>query len=192
MAGVQHHHGTKLLAPLLDRWPAFGKIGWRKTPRYHRAVKEWKIRTPARSRKAPSSLCGRQLPPNLPPRPCVWRAFLSTWLSAAYLRPSELLAVRRRDLFLPRHMSWITSALVFLLENGIIPPTAESSTDVSCSIFRGWVDDQGPPVCGKGSSSPASLGFRLPSNLKRNPTCRAGSWHLHIDDVPDQTFRRQH
>ena len=45
------------------------------------------------------------------------------------------------------------------------------------------VDDQCRPVSGKS----ATLGFRLPSNFSRDPTCRAGPWAFHVDDVPDKT-----
>ena len=52
VAGVQHHHGTKLSAAFLDRWSAFGKMGWRNMPRYHGTLEGWKNLRLARSRTA--------------------------------------------------------------------------------------------------------------------------------------------
>ena len=37
--GVQHHHGSQLLAAMMDRWPSFSRFGSRKLPRFHRCLK---------------------------------------------------------------------------------------------------------------------------------------------------------
>ena len=34
--GVQRHHGSQLLAAVMDRWPSFSRIGSRRLPRFHR------------------------------------------------------------------------------------------------------------------------------------------------------------
>ena len=68
VAGAQHHHGTMLLAALLDRWPAFCKMGWRKVPRDHGATNEWGIRNAGSKSEGSPTLRGRQLPPNSQPR----------------------------------------------------------------------------------------------------------------------------
>ena len=66
--GVQHHHGTMLLATLLDRWPALCKIGWRKVPRDHGAMDGWENRDTGSKSQGSPSLRWRQLPPNSQPR----------------------------------------------------------------------------------------------------------------------------
>ena len=37
--GVPHHHGSQLLAAVMDRWPSFSRFGSRKLPRLSRFVK---------------------------------------------------------------------------------------------------------------------------------------------------------
>ena len=37
--GVQHHHGSQLLAAVMDRWPPFSRFGSRKLPMPHRCLK---------------------------------------------------------------------------------------------------------------------------------------------------------
>ena len=62
MEGLQCHHGTKPRATLLDRWPVFGKMGWRRCPREHRALKMWPILTRLEvARLAQLDCCGTEL-----------------------------------------------------------------------------------------------------------------------------------
>ena len=35
LQGVQHHHGSQLLAPVMGRWPSFSRFGSRKLARFH-------------------------------------------------------------------------------------------------------------------------------------------------------------
>ena len=101
----------------------------------------------------------------------VWEAFATTLAAKSWRLMSIHLFLALRSALLSRLESFQT-----------IPPKLESSTGM-------WY--QGPPVSGEVSSSSTSLGFRLPSNLSRYPTCRTGSWPFLVDDVTDQTFRRQ-
>ena len=39
--GVQHHHGSHLLAAVRDRWPSFSRFWSRKLPRFHWCLKGW-------------------------------------------------------------------------------------------------------------------------------------------------------
>ena len=39
--GAQHHHGSQLLAAVMDRWPSFSRFGSRKLSRFHRCFKVW-------------------------------------------------------------------------------------------------------------------------------------------------------
>ena len=34
--GLQHHHGSHLLAAVMDRWPSFSRFASRKLPKFHR------------------------------------------------------------------------------------------------------------------------------------------------------------
>ena len=49
--GVQHHHGSQLLAAVMDRWPSFSRSGSRKRSRFHQCLKEWWQFTPARTQQ---------------------------------------------------------------------------------------------------------------------------------------------
>ena len=50
--GVQHHHGSLLLAAVMDRWRLFSRFGPRKLPRFHTCSKGWRQLTPERTRRA--------------------------------------------------------------------------------------------------------------------------------------------
>ena len=52
VAGVQHHHSARLLAAILNKWAVSGKMGWRTIHRNDTALKDCKLLTPARCRKA--------------------------------------------------------------------------------------------------------------------------------------------
>ena len=48
--GVQHHHGSQLLAAVMDRWPPNSRFGSRKHSRFHRGFNGWRKFTHARTR----------------------------------------------------------------------------------------------------------------------------------------------
>ena len=50
LVGNGANKGEKLLASVMHQLPQFGKFGSRKLPRFHRALKGWRRRTPPRSR----------------------------------------------------------------------------------------------------------------------------------------------
>ena len=50
--GVQHHHGSQLLAAVMDRWPSCSRSGSRKLSRFHQCLKEWRQLALARTRRA--------------------------------------------------------------------------------------------------------------------------------------------
>ena len=47
---VQHHHGSQLLAAVMDRWPSSSRFGSSKLPKFHRGLKGRRQLAPARTR----------------------------------------------------------------------------------------------------------------------------------------------
>ena len=50
--GFVHHHGSQLLAAVMDRWPSFSRSGSRRLLRFHQCLKEWRQLTLARTQQA--------------------------------------------------------------------------------------------------------------------------------------------
>ena len=44
--GVQHHHGSQLLAAMMDLWSSFSRFG---VPTFHRRLEGWRQLTPVRT-----------------------------------------------------------------------------------------------------------------------------------------------
>ena len=99
--GVQHHHGSQLLAAVMDRWPSFRPLWVQKTSvvpsmsagdRSHlRALDEQCLHQ-----------SGKALQDNSPfSIILVWQRAFDLILLVTYMRPSELLALRKKELVPP-------------------------------------------------------------------------------------------
>ena len=101
LQGQQPDRGETLMARILWKMPEFGRYGRRKLARSWRAIKGWRKKCPARSRR----------PHSMPLWACLaWEmARQGAWIMAVYLvftlstymRPSEPLLIQRRDLVPP-------------------------------------------------------------------------------------------
>ena len=111
--GKAANKGEVLLASIGHCFPEFSSFGSHKLPRFRRALKGWRRRTPARSRRPHVWSMWSML---------AWHLFLHghwlmgiyiLWCVCLYTRPSELLSVRRRDI--QRPVKGMTSRYQLLL-----------------------------------------------------------------------------
>ena len=96
---VQHYHVSRLLAAVMDRWPSSSRFVSRTLPDFHRCLSDnLHLRTPeAMPTPVYEGIAARFTLPNRLHLP----AFVSILL-VVYLRPSELLALRKVGLVPPR------------------------------------------------------------------------------------------
>ena len=101
LLGMQANLGETLLAALCHAAPEFGKFGSRKLPRFHRALKGWRRRTPARSRAPHTFSMWCSMAWELCARGHFLMALYILWCVCLYMRPSEPLGILRGDLQKP-------------------------------------------------------------------------------------------
>ena len=78
----------------MDRWLSFSRFGSSKQPKNHRCLTVWRQLTPARTRRAMPALVWKSIATQL--------AVLNhPHVAASYMRPSELLTLRKKDLVPP-------------------------------------------------------------------------------------------
>ena len=99
LQGTQHHHGSRLLAAVMDRWPSSSRFGSRKLPRFHRCSKRRRQLTPGVHPSKVGACAGRHCSDTLLNQPLM-AGFIPIVL-VTYMRPSELLTLRKRDLAPP-------------------------------------------------------------------------------------------
>ena len=138
LTGRQAYEGEKTMAALMDKVPEFSKLGTRKAPRAWRCLQGWRRLTPGRTRRPlplavwaaiATGLCQRGHP-----QMAVW---VLLGLSA-YLRPSENMRLRRKDLVPPA--SGVTRSWALLVapeEVGV--PTKVNTVDDSVLLDSPWL-----------------------------------------------------
>ena len=92
---ILHHHGSQLLAAMVDRRPSFSQSWSRNLPRFHRCSKEWRQFTPALTRRAMPAPVWEGIATQLTLLDHPHMAAFILILLVTYMRPSELLALRR-------------------------------------------------------------------------------------------------
>ena len=110
LQGEQSHLGGKLIAAIKHRWPRFARWGDLKLPRAIQAAKGWKVRSPATSRLPLPWEVIALLASRLLLEGKRRMAFAVVLTFHAYLRPSECLRIRARDIIPPmrgrQHRHW--------------------------------------------------------------------------------------
>ena len=96
-----HHHGSQLLAVVMDRWPSCRRSGSRELPKFHRSLKEWWQFTPARIRRAPPAPVWEGIAAQVTFLKHHTMAVFIVILLLTHIRPSELQALRKKDLVPP-------------------------------------------------------------------------------------------
>ena len=85
----------------MDRWSSFSRFGSRKLPTFHRCLQVWRQLTPARAQRAMPAPVWEGIAGQLTLLNQPHLAALILILLVTYIRPSELLALRTKDLVSP-------------------------------------------------------------------------------------------
>jgi len=102
LEGEQPTAGEVLMAAILWKWPSFGRYGNRKLPRSWRALRGWRRRAPARSRRPHALAMWWGIAWELC-RDGLWiMAVYLVFTLSTYMRPSEPLLILAKDLVAPQ------------------------------------------------------------------------------------------
>ena len=167
MDGIQHHHGSKLLAALMHKWPAFSRFGGRKLPRFHRALRGWRLLTPGQSKKAFPLILWEAVAAVLAMQGNLMAAVFVMLAISTYLRPSELLDVTRQSVIPPcRDVLDHWSIVVARFEQG--HPTKTGIVDGCVVLDWPWATwmQAVVPYLRKGKLSDKVFPFRYPELVK--------------------------
>ena len=142
-AGEHPIRGEKILAPLMRHEPAHSRVGTLRVPRAWRALKGWKRLCPGRS-KVPLPRCfWAAAACRLAAHGRVAEAIFVLLSLSSYLRPGQLLSVRKGELVPPAAGATATwSLLVHPVETGTMSKTGDR--DVSILLDSSWLQWLGP------------------------------------------------
>ena len=99
--GLDSSAGEKLMAAWMEKYPAYGRMGSKKTPRAWKCLRSWIRRNPKRSRKPKSWPVVAAVMCRLVARRRWWKALYLGLSWSGWLRPSEGLSLRYKDLIRP-------------------------------------------------------------------------------------------
>ena len=185
--GHEAAKGEQTLAGLMFMRPEFGKWGSLKLPSTWRALRGWRKRAPARSRRAWALGVWAAL---------AWRLEVTQGLLmcvylllslTTYCRPGELMGLRRRGLIKPTPgvcRSWS----ILLFPNERVERSKTSLSDVCVALDSKWAQCLTPlwPLLAKGDPDSLVFTFEYPAFMRAFQSCVK---ELGIEDniIPYQT-----
>mmetsp|Transcript_86300 Transcript_86300/g.155440 ORF Transcript_86300/g.155440 Transcript_86300/m.155440 type:complete len:465 (-) Transcript_86300:300-1694(-) len=184
LAGSQACLGNRVMAAFLDRWPEFGRLGKRKTPRAWRALKGWRRLTPGKSRKAHALPVWAAITWRLIVRRQVRMGIFNLVQVSTYARPGELIRLTRSSLIPPTQ--GVTKYWSLLLSpEEKVERSKTGSSDDSLLLDSPWLQWLGPAlhVMKQGPAEENLWGFDYPQYVKQFRNC---CQDLQIHVVPYQ------
>ncbi|CAE8693166.1 unnamed protein product [Polarella glacialis] len=184
LAGSQAHLGNRVMAAFLDRWPEFGRLGKRKTPRAWRALKGWRRLTPGKSRKAHALPVWAAITWRMIVRQQVRMGIFNLVQVSTYARPGELICLTRSSLIPPTQ--GVTKYWSLLLSpEEKVERSKTGSSDDSLLLDSPWLQWLGPAlhVMKQGPAEENLWGFDYPQYVKQFRNC---CQDLQIHVVPYQ------
>ncbi|CAE8724300.1 unnamed protein product [Polarella glacialis] len=187
-AGSQSHLGNRVMAAFLDRFPEYGRLGSRKTPRAWRALKGWRKLTPGKSRKAHALAVWAAISWRMVVRQQVLMAIFNLVQVSTYARPGELIRLTRSSLVPPTPGVTKFWALLLSPEEGV-ERSKTGTADDSILLDSPWLQWLAPAFqfMKQGPADENLWGFNYPQYVKQ---FKASCQELQIHVVPYQARHR--
>ena len=166
LMGDQAYVGEKTMAAFQDKYPAFNKFGWRKTPRAHRALKGWRKLAPPRSRVPRALALWCAICAELCRKGLHQMAVYVLISVECYLRPSEGVRLRALDLVEPATFSEHWGLVICPEEMEVATKTQEF--DDSLLLDSHWIQILRPAlrVLKEGDQNRRLWSFNYPDFVK--------------------------
>jgi hypothetical protein len=172
LAGSQSHLGNRVMAAFLDRWPEFGRLGKRKTPRAWRALKGWRRLTPGKSRKAHALPVWAAITWRMVMRRQARMGIFNLVQVSTYTRPGELIRLNRSSLIPPT--KGVTKYWSLLLSpEERVERSKTGCADDSILLDSPWLQWLGPAlqILKQGPREENLWGFDYPQYVKVFRAC---------------------